>query len=385
MKKEKDIYCIFSAQYLPHMGGVERYTYNLAKTLKEKGNNVIVVTSRIDDLPESEMMDGIKVYRLPCINLLDGRYPVLKFWNKRYRMIKKRLKKYPIKFVLVNTRFYLHSLAGVKFGYKNKIKTIMVDHGTSHLSVHNKIFDTIGGWWEHIITWRDKRYCKEFYGVSLASCEWLKHFHIEAKGALYNALNMDEINDLIENSSKDVRKKHNIPENAKVIAFTGRLLEEKGIIPLISSVEKICEKRDDVYLVLAGDGPLEEYVNEHKSDHIIPVGRLEYPDVISLLVESDIFCMPSFSEGFSTSVLEAVACNCYVITTERGGSKEIIVSKDYATIIKNNKEKLVYDALVEVLDDDFAREKACKNSYDKLINEFTWEVTTDKVIKIANK
>ncbi len=385
MKKEKDIYCIFSAQYLPHMGGVERYTYNLAKTLKEKGNNVIVVTSRIDDLPESEMMDGIKVYRVPCINLLDGRYPVLKFWNKRYRIIKKKLKKYPIKFVLVNTRFYLHSLAGVKFGHKNGIKTVMVDHGTSHLSVHNKLFDKIGGWWEHIITWRDKRYCKDFYGVSLASCEWLEHFHIKAKGALYNALNMDEINGLIENSSKDVRKKHKIPENAKVIAFTGRLLEEKGIIPLISSVEKICKERDDVYLVLAGDGPLDEYVNEHKSDHIIPVGRLEYQDVISLLVESDIFCMPSFSEGFSTSVLEAVACNCYVVTTERGGSKEIIVSKDYGTIIKNNKEKLVYDALVEIIDDDSAREKACKNSYDKLINEFTWEVTTDKVIKIANK
>ncbi len=385
MKNNKDMYCIFSAQYLPHMGGVERYTYNLAKTLKEKGKNVIVVTSKINDLPESEMMDGIKVYRVPCINLLDGRYPVLKFWNKRYRLIKKKLQRYNIKFVIVNTRFYLHSLAGVKYGYKNGIKTIMIDHGTSHLSVHNKVFDTIGGWWEHIITWRDKRYCKEFYGVSLASCEWLEHFHIEAKGALYNALNMDEINGLIADSSKDVRKKHNIPENAKVIAFTGRLLEEKGIIPLISSVEKICKERDDVYLILAGDGPLDEYVNEHKSDHIIPVGRLDYQDVISLLVESDIFCMPSFSEGFSTSVLEAVACNCYVITTERGGSKEIIVSKEYGTIIKNNKEKLVYDALVEIMDDDSAREKACKNSYSKLIKEFTWDVTTDKVIQIANK
>lgn len=385
MKKEKDVYCIFSAQYLPHLGGVERYTYNLAKTLKEKGNNVIVVTSRIDKLPESEMMDGIRVYRLPCINLLDGRYPVLKFWNKRYRVIKKRLSKYHIKFLLVNTRFYLHSLAGVKFGYKNKIKTIMVDHGTSHLSVHNRIFDTIGGWWEHIITWRDKRYSNDFYGVSLASCEWLKHFKIEAKGALYNALNMNDINALINNRNKNVRKKYNIPAGAKIIAFTGRLLEEKGIIPLVSSVEKICENRDDVYLVLAGDGPLEDYVNEHKSNHIIPAGRLEYQDVISLLVESDIFCMPSFSEGFSTSVLEAVACKCYVITTERGGSKEIIVSKEYGTIIKNNNEKLVYDALLEVLDNKDMRDRACNNSYNKLINEFTWDVTADKVIEIANE
>lgn len=40
-------YCIFAAQFLPHMGGVERYTYNLAKKLIEKGNSVMVVTSDI--------------------------------------------------------------------------------------------------------------------------------------------------------------------------------------------------------------------------------------------------------------------------------------------------------------------------------------------------
>ena len=41
-----------------------------------------------------------------------------------------------------------------------------------------------------------------------------------------------------------------------MIAFTGRLLEEKGIIPLIESVEQLCAQRDDVYLFLAGDGDL---------------------------------------------------------------------------------------------------------------------------------
>ena len=37
-------YCIFAAQYFPHLGGVERYTYNLAKKLIEAGDEVTVVT-----------------------------------------------------------------------------------------------------------------------------------------------------------------------------------------------------------------------------------------------------------------------------------------------------------------------------------------------------
>ena len=44
-------YCIFAAQYFPHLGGVERYTYNLAKKLIEDGNEVVIVTSNVYKLP----------------------------------------------------------------------------------------------------------------------------------------------------------------------------------------------------------------------------------------------------------------------------------------------------------------------------------------------
>lgn len=46
MQKSKT-YCIFAAQYFPHLGGVERYTYNLAKQLIQDGNKVIIVTSNV--------------------------------------------------------------------------------------------------------------------------------------------------------------------------------------------------------------------------------------------------------------------------------------------------------------------------------------------------
>lgn len=376
-------YCIFAAQYLPHLGGVERYTYNLAKFLIKKGNQVVIVTSNVQNIDEHEVSEGIEIFRLPCINLLNGRYPVLKFWSNDYRRLYRKIEKHDYELVVVNTRFYLHSICGVKYAKKHGQKSIIIDHGTSHLSVHNKILDTIGGWWEHFITRIDYHYCRDYYGVSEASCEWLKHFGINAKGVLYNAIDLEHIEQIKSNKKHDFREKFGITENAKVIAFTGRLLKEKGVIPLVESVEKICKQRDDVYLFLAGDGDLDEYVKEHEAEHIIPLGRLAFEDIISMLSDSDIFCLPSFSEGFSTSVLEAVACGCYVITTERGGSKEMITSRDYGMIIKNNEKKRVYDALTEIIDKDDERTMACIKCYDKLKSNYTWDIVSDKVIELT--
>ena len=189
-------YCIFAAQYFPHLGGVERYTYNLAKKLIEAGDEVTVVTSNVQRIASYEKMEGITVYRMPCINLLDGRYPVLKF-NGDFRKIHHILREKNFDFVIVNTRFYIHSLYGQWFAWSKKIPVITIDHGSSHLSVNNKMWDAIGGVYEHMITKVGQLFCKDYYGVSKACVEWLWHFHIKAKGVLYNSVDLEEIERLL--------------------------------------------------------------------------------------------------------------------------------------------------------------------------------------------
>jgi len=60
---------IISAHYLPHLGGVERYTYNLAKGLLKEQKQVIIITSASKNLPWKEEIEGVKIYRLPSIFL----------------------------------------------------------------------------------------------------------------------------------------------------------------------------------------------------------------------------------------------------------------------------------------------------------------------------
>ena len=52
VKKMSKHYCIFSAQYYPHVGGVERYTLYLSRKLIAAGNEVTIVTSNTGDYQE---------------------------------------------------------------------------------------------------------------------------------------------------------------------------------------------------------------------------------------------------------------------------------------------------------------------------------------------
>lgn len=377
-------YCIFAAQYFPHLGGVERYTYNLSKKLIEQGNQVVIVTSNVNGIKSYEEMDGIPVFRLPCINLLDGRYPILKPVKKFWK-VHKILYKQQFDMVIVNTRFYPHSLYGMIFAKIKKAKCITIEHGTSHLSVHSRFWDSIGGIYEHCLTKIDQLFCHDYYGVSKACNEWLKHFHIKAKGVLYNSINIEEINQLKEKISKSYRKLYNISQEATVITFTGRLLEEKGLPQLLNVMDRLCKEREDLYLFIAGDGDMEDQIRKRATDHIIPLGRIDMADIVILLDESDIFCLPSFSEGFSTSILEAAACKCYVITTARGGAKELLVNDDYGTVIPDNREEYLYEAIKQAIADPSHRAEAVERTYERLIKHFTWETVEKEVEKICEE
>ena len=107
-------YAIFSANYPPNVGGVEKYTQNLAQTLAEQGNRAIVVTNNVFGLAGIEQeRERVDIVRLPCRNVMNGRYPLPRK-NEEYHQLMKWLTEQPIDYIIVNTRFYFHSLLGIR-------------------------------------------------------------------------------------------------------------------------------------------------------------------------------------------------------------------------------------------------------------------------------
>ena len=97
------VFAIVSALYPPHVGGVERYSYNLAKKLEERGHKIIVITSGIGEV--EVVSEKMKIYRMPSWHLLNGRLPVSKR-TKGFVKLENDLKEERIEAFIINTRFY---------------------------------------------------------------------------------------------------------------------------------------------------------------------------------------------------------------------------------------------------------------------------------------
>ena len=83
--KRKKTIAFFNGFYIPHLGGVERYTNKLSEQLQKK-YNIIIVTTNDSNTKNYEVSNGIKIYRLPIHNLFKNRYPILKK-NREYKTL----------------------------------------------------------------------------------------------------------------------------------------------------------------------------------------------------------------------------------------------------------------------------------------------------------
>lgn len=363
---------IFQGYFFPHVGGIERYTYNLAKEFKKKGYQTILVTTKYEpSLQTQETLEDIEIFRLPIYAMFSSRYPIIKK-NKEYREILCKLEQKNIDSIILNTRFQLTSLVGAKFAKKHAIPCCILEHGTSHFTVYNRILDFFGHIYEHLLTKKMKTLVSDFYGVSKACCDWLKHYHIEAKGVFYNAIDVKE-DELYKHISKREQSHDKI-----TILFAGRLLQDKGILLLLEAYAILKKKYDNIELKIAGEGPLEEEIRKQKD--VILLGKLEHEDMMKCYKKADIFTNPSYSEGMPTAILEAGLMKCAVVATPVGGTKEIMEDNENGLFCDTTVESIV-EALEKVITNEELREKLAKNLYNKVKETFSWEKTASKVLE----
>ena len=375
-------YCIFIANFLPNLGGVERYTYNLAKKLLAAGNQVTVITSNVFHLSEFEIIDGIEIFRIPCFNLLGGRFPVLKPSPNFFHM-HSQIMHLDFDIVIVQSRFYPHCAYGIYFAHKKHLPRFVLEHGTNHFTVNNKLLDKIGALYEHIISAYIRNHCHHFYGVSQSCCDWLSHFGINASGKLYNAVDADFIQHKLQSPAVSFSESLDL-HDCIVVTYTGRLVKEKGIQKLIAAVSSLQNENIPIKLLVAGNGDLFETLKQENHPNVVLLGLLDFDSIIALLKETDIFCLPTdYPEGFPTSVLEAAACGCYIITTTKGGSRELILDDSYGKILENNSPEEIAMAIKNAALDPGYRLDASHKAMDRLNTTFTWDKTSQEVIRIA--
>jgi len=133
--------------------------------------------------------------------------------------------------------------------------------------------------------------------------------------------------------SKPQQKK----EGEKMVTFLGRITMQKGPEYFVELAVKVLRETNNVRFVMAGSGDMMKamvcQVEEAGiSDHFHFPGFLKGQDVFDLLRLSDVYVMPSVSEPFGISPLEAMQCGTPCIISNQSGVSEVIkhaIKTDY--------------------------------------------------------
>lgn len=428
--------CFFSAQYLPTVGGVERYTWNLARRAAAAGHRAIVVTSALPGLPEHEVCpDGVAVYRLPSWLCMGGRFPVLRPLARRTRRLAAALWAERPDFCLVQTRLYPLCLWAARGARRRGIPAILVDHSTGHMPMGGGPIGALAALYEHMACWFLKRQGLDFYGVSEAVCGWLRHFGVEPAGTLYNAVDPEEIARVAAGGAEAAlggaaEKAANAPEaaggadkpapeasadpdkpapapeapqpppggwrgrlglapNTLLVVFAGRLIPEKGPGLLAEAYALLPEDlRRRCAVLIAGDGPMRPALESSAPAGVHLLGSLPHPALLRLLAEADLYCLPTgYAEGFPTTLLEAAGCGCAILCSDTAGSAELLPDERYGLRLPADAltPEALAAALAKALTDDAWRAAAAANARKRLCERFTWDAVTARLLAIAAK
>ncbi len=195
-----------------------------------------------------------------------------------------------------------------------------------------------------------------------------------------------DINKFKPRSKKEARKKLSLPENKKIILFTGWLIERKGIRYLLEGYSRVVKKHPESILLIIGEGPLKEKLQQTTKylkleNQVVFLGR-KHPDEMPHYISAcDIFILPSLAEGMPNVVMEAMASGKAVIATNVQGTLDLL--DNYGVLINPKSSNEIASSLDKLLKNPRLIEKLGKESRKSIIQrKLTWQESAKKYKKV---
>ncbi len=205
-----------------------------------------------------------------------------------------------------------------------------------------------------------------------------RHIEEEAKnaglpgrklGVVYNGL---DSKGLPKASKESLRKKHRLPKGP-VVTFCGALTEAKGADIFMLLAEHLARREKDAAFLMVGGGPLEGTLKEKAekagiAQRVVFSGRKDHAETLELMKASDAVVVPSRSEGFGLTALEAMAMGVPVAASPTGALREVLYRDSVTDNLPGTVTRMLHERKFR---DGIARENrklSMKFSMEKMLH-----------------
>lgn len=198
----------------------------------------------------------------------------------------------------------------------------------------------------------------------------------------YYGISKDKMS-VVHNGSTIVKPfKSKRPFKEKTVLFVGRLTRQKGPERFLDIAAKVLETNPDVRFVMAGVGDyfktmLEQSSYKHIGNRFHLTGFLNQEKLRYLFSVSDVYCMPSVSEPFGLSAVEAAQFGIPCVISKQSGVAEVLNGSLKFDYWDTNKAA---SCILNLLSDPVLSKKVVKDASQNLTN-ITWDISAQKIIQ----
>ena len=323
-------------RYLPVIGGTELQASRLATALQSRGHSISVVTRRLTaDLPAQEMLNGIQVHRLSPIGLSHFANVIMVvrvFWYLIHQRRKYALVHVhgvgPLGLAALLAKQITHKPVLIKVAAYGNLSRI--DHAGIVPNRYTRFVRRIllppqvWKWWLHqasAIVVLGQETAKEAESLGLG----------DRAVQIPNGVDTSLFSPLPPQLRTALRHRLGISDDERILLFTGRLVRGKGTDTIVEALPEVVEKVPNARLWLAGSGALQvDDVTEELQQGIEQLGLTDsvrflgaVSEVEQYLQAADLYVFPSRKEGMPNALLEAMACEIPVVTSDIEGVRDV--------------------------------------------------------------
>ncbi len=385
-----------SRAFLKKRTGIEEYSFQVIKNLREKLKDVEVVLY----IRPGKINSDIDNFEIPA-NWKIKKINWFKFWTQLGLSIEILLHPVDVLFIPAHTVPIIHpSGKGISrilkllYGKDRNFKTVVTVHGLEYeflpeaYSLWERIYMRLTikkscCWADKIISvsYSTKNDLMELYKVPQDKIE-----------VIYEGCSFyeNQVKNVIEKNIKDsenILEKYQV-KDVKYLLFLGRIEARKNMLGIIKAFAILKRKYLIPHkLVLAGGlgyrySQIVKYIqNNDFKDEIYLTGFIDEKDKREILKNADVFLFPTLYEGFGLPIIEAQSLGVPVVASNNSSIPEIVGEKVKSSLVDPNNHEEIAQAVFNILSDKNIRKDLVVPGLEN-IKRFSWDTCAEGVAKI---
>jgi len=357
--------------------------------------NIYILTPDKVDKPHYDVYEGIDLIRVPCFIMKMGQSVLV--WSSTkilVNILKNLIRKKD--YCLLHTCDYEYPTSFIPPLFKKMANKVLISIVNDALIGHSYFFGNIlNDWTSRCYTYSIGRMVLRYYDKVIflypelskqAMSLGLRSTQVSTIPFGIDLREIEEIKrSLPERSS--LREQLKIKENERIILYVGRLTNVKRpdlLIMLLASLKK--SGYDNVRLIIVGTGPLIGYLK--RLAHLLKVHReIKFTGYVTeekkwqIFSISDIFVLPSISEGLPRVLLEASAFGLAIVTNGINGMPYLLRNTQNGFLVYGNRFESYVNYVSYLIDDEdlllSMKKKGIRN-----IKKFDWSIIAKKYLNM---